>query len=106
VQVDPVKLTLKVAGTKDLKLKYYRLLSNLASIFNLRRYIETNIAADHMCRSLCDCVTKTVAAPFQCMLDVITCCLPCSSFNVHRSFCKPCTCTKAGAYTRSRWSST
>jgi len=38
VQVDPVKLTLKAPGTKHLKLKYDKPLSNFAFKFNLRRY--------------------------------------------------------------------
>jgi hypothetical protein len=38
VQVDPIKLTLKGAGTKRLKLKYYKLLSEFPFKFNLRRY--------------------------------------------------------------------
>ena len=39
VQVDPIKPTLKAAGTKRLKLKYYEPLSNFALKINLRRYI-------------------------------------------------------------------
>ena len=38
VQVDPVKSALKGAGTKRLKLKYYKLLSNFPFRFNLRRF--------------------------------------------------------------------
>ena len=38
MQVDPIKLTLRVPGTKRLKPKYCRLRSNFAFIFNLRRY--------------------------------------------------------------------
>jgi len=39
VQVDPITLTLKVPGTKRLKLKYYRLLANFTFVFHLRRYM-------------------------------------------------------------------
>jgi hypothetical protein len=38
VQVDPFELTLKEAGTKHLKPKYHKLLSNFAFKFYLRRY--------------------------------------------------------------------
>jgi len=38
VQVDPIKPILKPPGTKRLKLKYDKLLSNVAFNFNLRRY--------------------------------------------------------------------
>ena len=38
MQVDPIKPTLKAAETKRLKLKYHKLLSNIAFNFNLRRY--------------------------------------------------------------------
>ena len=38
VQVDPIKLTLKVPGTKRLKLKHDEPLSKFAFEFNLRRY--------------------------------------------------------------------
>ena len=38
MQVDPIKLALKARGTKRLKLKYDKLLSNVAFNFNLRRY--------------------------------------------------------------------
>ena len=38
VQVDPIKPTSKAAGTKHLKLEYYKLLSNVGFKFNLRRY--------------------------------------------------------------------
>ena len=40
VLVDPFKSTLKAPGTKRLKLKYDKLLSNFAFNFNLRRYKE------------------------------------------------------------------
>jgi hypothetical protein len=40
VQVDPIKPTLKVPETKQLKLKHIKLLSNVAFKFNLRRYNE------------------------------------------------------------------
>ena len=38
MQVDPIKPTLKVPGTKRLKLKYYEPLSSFAFKLNLRRY--------------------------------------------------------------------
>jgi hypothetical protein len=38
VQIDPIKPTLKAAGTKRLKLKYDGPLSHLTFKFNLRRY--------------------------------------------------------------------
>jgi hypothetical protein len=38
VQLDPIKPTLKAAGSKRLKLKYDKLLSCFAFKFNLRRY--------------------------------------------------------------------
>jgi hypothetical protein len=38
VQVDPMKLTLKLPGTKRLKLEFDELLSSFAFKFNLRRY--------------------------------------------------------------------
>jgi hypothetical protein len=38
VRVDPIKNTWKAAGTERLNLKYQKLLSNFAFIFNLRRY--------------------------------------------------------------------
>jgi len=38
VQVDPIKPTLKVPGTKRLKLKYDEHVSDFAFKFNLRRY--------------------------------------------------------------------
>jgi len=38
VQLDPIKPTLKGAGTKRLKVKYYKPLSNFPFKFNLRRY--------------------------------------------------------------------
>jgi hypothetical protein len=38
VQVDPIKSTLKVPGTKRLKLKCGKLLSSFAFSLNLRRY--------------------------------------------------------------------
>ena len=38
MQVDPIKPTLKAPGTNRLKLKYEKLLSNIAFNFNLRRY--------------------------------------------------------------------
>jgi hypothetical protein len=38
VQVDPIKPTLTAPGTKRLKLKYYKLLSNFPFKFNLRLY--------------------------------------------------------------------
>jgi len=37
VQVDPIKSTLTPRGTKRLKLTYYKLLSNVALKFHLRR---------------------------------------------------------------------
>ena len=40
MQVDPIKPTLKVPGTKLLKLKYDKLLSNFAFKFNLCCYTE------------------------------------------------------------------
>jgi len=40
VQVDPIKPTLKVPGTKRLKVQYDELLSSFPFKFNLRRYIE------------------------------------------------------------------
>ena len=40
MQVDPIKPTLKAPGTKPLKLKYGKLVSNFAFNFNLRRYIK------------------------------------------------------------------
>jgi len=40
VQLDPIKLTLNAPGIKLLKLKYDKPLSNFASEFNLRRYVE------------------------------------------------------------------
>ena len=40
MQVDPVKPKLKPPGTKPLKLKYEKLLSNFAVKFNLSRYSE------------------------------------------------------------------
>jgi hypothetical protein len=43
VQVDPIKPTLKVPGTKRLKLDYDQPLSNFAVTFNLRHY---TVAAD------------------------------------------------------------
>jgi len=46
VQVDPVKLTLKVPGTQRLKLKNYRLLSVFAFILNLHRYNQGVAHAD------------------------------------------------------------
>jgi hypothetical protein len=39
VQVDPIKPTLKAPGIQPLKLKYVKLLSNVAFKFNLRRFI-------------------------------------------------------------------
>jgi len=47
VQVDPIKLTLKVPGTKRLKLKCDGPLSNFAFKFNLRRCstVEENVHA-------------------------------------------------------------
>ena len=39
MQVDPIKLTLKAAGTKHFKLKCDEPLSNFAFNFSLRRYI-------------------------------------------------------------------
>jgi len=39
-QVDPIKTTLKPPGTKRLKLKYDKPLSNFAFNFNLRRYTK------------------------------------------------------------------
>jgi len=41
VQVDPTKPKLKPPGTKRLKLKCDKLLSNFAFNFNLRRYTES-----------------------------------------------------------------
>jgi hypothetical protein len=38
VQVDPIKPKLKLPGSKHLKLKYDKPLSNFAFTFNLRRY--------------------------------------------------------------------
>ena len=38
MQLDPIKPTLKAPGTKCLKLKYDKLLSNFAFKFKLRRY--------------------------------------------------------------------
>ena len=40
MQVDPIKPTLKAPGTKRLKLKYDKMLSNIAFKFNLRRYTK------------------------------------------------------------------
>jgi hypothetical protein len=40
VQVDPIKPTLKGAGTKRLKLKHFELLSNFPFEVNLRRYTQ------------------------------------------------------------------
>ena len=42
VQVEPMKPTLKVPGTKRLNLKYDELLSSFAFNFNLRRYIKAS----------------------------------------------------------------
>ena len=39
MQVDPIKPLLKAPGTKRLKVKYGKLLSNFAFKFNLRRFI-------------------------------------------------------------------
>jgi hypothetical protein len=38
VQVDPIRPTLKSPGTKRMKVKYYKPLSNVAFKFNMRRY--------------------------------------------------------------------
>ena len=38
MQADPIKPTLKPPGTKLLRLKYEKVVSNLAFNFNLRRY--------------------------------------------------------------------
>jgi hypothetical protein len=43
VQVDPIKPALKGAGTKRLKLKYHKLLSNFPFKFNLRRYSMVSV---------------------------------------------------------------
>jgi hypothetical protein len=45
VQVDPIKPTLKAPGTKRLKLKFEKVLSNFAFKFNLRRYTKVNALA-------------------------------------------------------------
>ena len=50
MQVDPIKLVLKGAGTKRLKLKYERLLSNFPFKFNLRRYREDQPPPPCVCR--------------------------------------------------------
>ena len=42
VQVDPIKLKLKPPVSKSLKLKYGKMLSNVAFKFNLRRYNEAS----------------------------------------------------------------
>ena len=44
VRVDPIKPTLKGAGTKLLKLTYYKLLSTSAFKLNLRRYTSEDAA--------------------------------------------------------------
>ena len=44
MQVDPIKPTLKAPVSMSLKLKYDKLLSNVAFTFNLRRF---NTAFDH-----------------------------------------------------------
>jgi len=60
VQLDPIKPTSKVRGTKRLKLKYDRPLSRFALKFNLRRYTavddgrELQIATGH--RDLVTCL--------------------------------------------------
>ena len=45
VQLDPIKPTLKPAGSKRLKLKYVKLLSTFAFKFNSRRYTPASAAA-------------------------------------------------------------
>jgi hypothetical protein len=47
VQGNPIKLTLKVPGTKRLKLEYYRLVSNFTFIFNLRCYTKDTFKAQY-----------------------------------------------------------
>ena len=45
MQVDPVKPTLKAPGTKGLKLKYGKPLTNFGFKFNLRRHIQEDADA-------------------------------------------------------------
>ena len=45
VQAHPIKRTMEAAGTKRLKLKHHKLLSNVAFKFNLRRYARGAAAA-------------------------------------------------------------
>jgi len=45
VRVEPIKPSLKAVGTKRLKLKYYKLLSNFAFNFNLRRYTQAGTSS-------------------------------------------------------------
>ena len=55
VQLDPINPTLKLPGTKRLKVKYDELLSNFGFKFNLRRYNLATAAvlrADHVWRTL------------------------------------------------------
>ena len=48
MQVDPIKSALKGAGTKRLKLKHHKLLSNFAFKFNVRRYnVDNDLRISH-----------------------------------------------------------
>ena len=52
VQVDPIKPTLKPPGTRRLKLKCHKLLSNVAFNFSMRRYILAVRDEDDTARQL------------------------------------------------------